>query len=228
MKKLLQANTAGGARRIGDVFRDFCELTALRFRNAVDRGPGFEERQNRFAVVAGKYSSEEMSRFDQTLDGLVTVLETGLTDALGELYMSLDLGNDRLGQFFTPYSLSLISAKLTIAGALPLFAERDFLTVSEPASGSGGMIVAFAHALRDEGVNYQQKIHVTATDLDPVAVFMTYIQLTLLHVPSQVVHGNTLTQELFDVWPTPAHVLGGWGWKLAAKHLAEERSTMTS
>ncbi|MCY1718519.1 N-6 DNA methylase [Microbacterium sp. SL62] len=227
MKKLLQANTAGGARRIGEVFRDFCELTALCFRSAVDRGHGFDERRDRFSAVAGKYSTEEMQRFDQVLDGLVATLEAGFTDALGELYMSLDLGNERLGQFFTPYDLSLVTAKLTIGDTLPLLVDRDFITVSEPASGSGGMIIALAHALRDEGVNYQQRIHVTATDLDPMAVFMTYVQLTLINVPALVVHGNTLTQERFDVWPTPAHVLGGWRWKLAAKHAADDVATIS-
>jgi hypothetical protein len=43
---------------------------------------------------------------------------------------------------------------------------------------------------------------------------MAYAQLTLMHIPAVVVHGNTLSLEESDHWYTPAHILGGWNWKL--------------
>jgi hypothetical protein len=43
---------------------------------------------------------------------------------------------------------------------------------------------------------------------------MTYLQLSLLHVPAIVVHGNSLSLEEFGHWYTPAHILDGWNWKL--------------
>ena len=43
---------------------------------------------------------------------------------------------------------------------------------------------------------------------------MTYVQLSLLHVPATVVHGNALSMEVWGTWYTPAHILGGWTFKL--------------
>ncbi|WP_454874894.1 hypothetical protein [Paraburkholderia xenovorans] len=43
---------------------------------------------------------------------------------------------------------------------------------------------------------------------------MTYVQLSLLHVPATVVHGNALSMQVWGTWYTPAHILGGWTFKL--------------
>jgi hypothetical protein len=213
VKKLLEANVAYGRRRISQVFRDFCELSALAIRNRVD-GRGFDAREERYLQIAEGYTPEEMERFAMAFAELVDDLGAGLNDALGHLYMSLDLGNERLGQFFTPYDVSVLAAKMTVGDVTSRMAGKEFITMMEPACGSGGMIIALADALREEGVNYQKAIHVSAQDLDITAVHMTYVQLSLLHIPALVVHGNTLTLEQRDVWPTPAHVLGGWDARL--------------
>jgi hypothetical protein len=57
-------------------------------------------------------------------------------------------------------------------------------------------------------------MHVVAQDLDLKACHMAYVQFSLLHIPAVVVHGNTLACEERSRWNTPAHVMGGWDWKL--------------
>lgn len=223
MKKLIMANTGGGRRRPLDVFRDFCELGALAVRNSIDH-VGADAREQRYLEVAAGYSREEMDRFAEMLAWLTLELGDGLNDVLGHEYMHLGFGNDRMGQFFTPYSVSRLSAKMTVAGLVDRVADHEFITAAEPAAGSGGMIIALAECLRDEGVNYQRQLHVTAMDLDATAVHMTYLQLALLHIPAVVTHGNTLTMVIHDAWPTPAHVVGGWAERLStrtegAKHI---------
>ena len=76
------------------------------------------------------------------------------------------------------------------------------------------MVIAAAHALQDQGINYQQCMHVVACDIDIVAVHMSYIQLSLLHIPAVVYHSNSLSLEVWSEWKTPAHVLGFWDDKL--------------
>lgn len=213
MKKLLEANTAYGRRRVSEVFSDFCELAALAIRNSVDLN-GRADREAAYMRIIDGYTPEEAGRFAQVFADVTLKFEAGFSDALGELYMSLDLGNERLGQFFTPYDVRSLVAKMTIGDYTEKLAGQSFITVSEPTCGSGGMIVALAEALRDAGINYQQAIHVTAQDLEPTAVHMTYIQLTLLHIPAVVIHGDTLTLEQQDIWYTPAHILGGWSSRL--------------
>ena len=51
---------------------------------------------------------------------------------------------------------------------------------------------------------------------------MAYIQFSLLHIPAHVMVGNSLSNEVREHWFTPAHILGGWGAKLAAQPRAAE------
>ncbi|MFC0403168.1 hypothetical protein [Paraburkholderia rhizosphaerae] len=95
--------------------------------------------------------------------------------------------------------------------------EHGFIRLQEPACGAGGMVVAAAESLNEAGVNYQQAMHATCIDIDPCCVHMAYVQLSLLHIPAIVVHGNALSAQVWGVWYTPAHILDGWRWKLRAR-----------
>jgi hypothetical protein len=213
MKKLLEANVSYGRRSLSQVFSDFCEISALAFRNSVDLA-GWDDREKRYLKIVADYTPEEVDRFTQLLAKLALELEVEMSDVLGKLYMSLGLGKKGIGQFFTPYHVSYLMAQMTMAGLAEKLETQEFITVNDPCCGSGGMMVAAAATLRDDGVNYQQSMHVVAQDIELTAVHMAYIQLTLLHVPAVVIHGNSLTLEQRDAWPTPAHVLGGWDARL--------------
>ncbi|WP_321936370.1 N-6 DNA methylase [Paraburkholderia sp. J8-2] len=214
------------------VFRDFVELAALAISNSVDRAQ-FDAREKRYLEIVAKYKPEEVARFPTMLAELTMSFEVrvatmtgaravgvrggGLTDILGETYMMLDLGNARSGQFFTPYSISHLMAGLLMGGRIEAARSRDFERVHEPACGAGGMIIATAEAFHDAGLNYQEVMHATCIDIDPCCVHMTYLQLSLLHIPAIVVHGNALSMEVWGHWFTPAHVLGGWSHRLRAR-----------
>jgi hypothetical protein len=149
---------------------------------------------------------------------LAACLEYEPTDVLGRLYHRLELQNDQAGQFFTPYPVCQAMAKMLVHDAKHLVEEQEFIRAQEPCVGSGSMVIALAQALREEGINYQQCLHVTAIDLDIVAVHMAYVQCTLLHIPALIVHGDTLRAETYSVWRTFAHVMGFWDAKLARDH----------
>lgn len=223
MRKLLETNTSYGVRRISQVFRDFCELSAIAIRNSVDRR-GWEAREQRYLQVIEPYSPEEADRFAAVLAELTTELGREHSDVLGHLYMSLELGSDEMGQFFTPYQVSRLAAEMTGDGAAEKLQDKDFITVSEPTCGSGGMVVALAEAMKKAGHNYQQQLHVTAQDIELTSVHMTYIALSLLHIPAVVIHGDTLSMEVRDRWFTPAHILGGWSARLRPELLTRSES----
>ncbi len=84
------------------------------------------------------------------------------------------------------------------------------------------MVIAAAHVLQDKQINYQQAMHATGVDVDIVAVHMAYIQLSLLHIPAVIQHGNSLSMEVWSTWKTPAHVLGLWDVKLK-RHVQENQ-----
>ena len=201
--------------RLSEVFSDFCEVAALAISNAVDIRQ-FKEREARYLAIVGRYEREEVERFSAMLAALTAWMEcVGMADCLGELFMSLELGDNFKGQFFTPFEVSRLMAGLTLGqDAHSQVAAHGFLRFSEPTCGAGGMVIAFADAMQSQQINYQQCMHVTAQDIDRTAVHMTYVQLSLLHVPAVVILGNTLSMEMRELWYTPAHILGGWGARL--------------
>ena len=207
MGKLLRQNAR--KHRLDTVFSDFCEISALSFSNAVD--PIHREaREKRYLEIVVRYDKEDLDRFCQTLAVLVEWLSLGMCDALGDLFMSLELGERGKGQFFTPYPLSSLMARMTAGDLKEQLKRQDHIALNEPACGAGGMVIAFAEAMLDQEVNYQNFLHAKLQDIDATAVHMAYVQLSLLHVPAIVIHGNSLVMTEWAHWVTPAHVVGGW------------------
>jgi hypothetical protein len=206
------------------VFSDFCELGALAISNAVDLTQR-AQREERYMQIIKGYQREEIDRFPHALAQLTLALEAGFSDVLGRTYHDLELHNKWAGQFFTPYPVCQMMARMTIADCEDLkerIAERGFVTAQEPACGSGAMVIALAQEMLAAGVNYQEHLHVTAIDVDAKCVHMAYLQFSLLHIPAIIVHGNTLSLEEYGHWYTPAHIMGGWNWKLRRRAEAEE------
>lgn len=205
-----------GHRHSWDVFADFCQLAATSMANSVDLRPCREKREADYLQIAGQYTPEQMTAFSVALAKLVDSLEMGFDDVLGRTFHQLELHNKWVGQYFTPYPLCQGIAQLTFDAdsTRQVIAKRGFITVSEPASGSGAMVIALAEAMFNQGINFQQHCHVTAVDVDFRCVMMTYLQLSLLGVPAVVVHGNTLTLEEWSHWYTPVHIVGGWNARL--------------
>lgn len=205
------------------VFADFCEVAAITLSNAVDLAHR-DEREARYLQIVKGYNREELDGFARGLGHLVMALETNMCDVLGRTFHDLELHNKWAGQFFTPYDVSRMMAKMTIGDNDDLtarIAARGFVTAQEPAVGSGAMVIALAQEMRDAGINYQQHLHVTAIDIDPKCVHMAYVQFSLLHLPAIIVHGDTLRLKEYGHWYTPAHIMGGWNWKLRHREALE-------
>ena len=198
-----------------DVFADFVEMSALAISNAVDKRQ-FDGREARYMQIVKRYTKDEVQQFPRMLGALVDELETQGWDVLGRAFGELEVHNKWRGQFFTPYEVCRLMASVNIDAAHmdALIAQRGFVTLNEPTVGAGAMVLAFADRMRNAGYNPQTQLHVTAQDIDPRAVHMAYIQLSLMHIPAVVVLGNTLKVEQREVWYTPAHIMGGWSWKL--------------
>lgn len=251
-KQAVQINSADGAVRelsklftsfhrhgIYQVFSDFLTLAACSLSNAIDRR-FYDEREKQYMDTIKRYSKEEADKFPHMLALLVQAFEplpgvVAYRDVLGELFMALELGNQWAGQFFTPYSLCLLKAQLVLGDADSLRADiqrHGFVRAMEPAVGGGALVIATADAFQRLGINYQEHLHFSCIDVDIKAVHMAYIQLTLLHIPAVIVHGNTLSAEEWARWYTPAHLLGLWDMKLRRERddettIAQEIKTAT-
>ncbi|WPE19900.1 N-6 DNA methylase [Shinella zoogloeoides] len=205
------------------VFSDWCACAAISLSNALDFQQR-ETREARYLEIIGRYDKQIVDTFPRILGEVVMALETRPQDILGAVFHDLELHNTARGQFFTPYELCQLMAKINVGGREDLekvIGERGFITAHEPAVGAGAMIIALAEAIKDVGINYQQKLHVTAVDVDPRAVHMAYIQFSLMHIPAEVIIGDTLRMEFRESWFTPAHIMGGWSHKLRPRKANE-------
>lgn len=111
-------------------------------------------------------------------------------DALGLIYMNLNLGDVRKGQFFTPFAVARMIAEMTFADWQPPYGPAGpAYIVYEPACGSGVLFLG-AMAVMDE--RFPESFPVLlrrglilfrGIDIDPTAILMTTLNLRLRGYP---------------------------------------------
>ena len=188
------------------VFDDFISCFAISLHNAMNKD---QELEDRYLSIIANYEKDDVFNFSKLGALLVGAYqEEGFCDLLGEVYMELEISSKELGQFFTPYCVSKLMAELTLdKNALQ---NKDYITLSEPACGSGGMLIAYAEVMQNAGLNPQKQLLVTCVDIDQTAAMMCYIQLTLLGIPAEVIIGNTLTMQFSRTMKTFMYHMDGW------------------
>lgn len=195
-----------------NVFFDFLKLSSFSMYNSFAKE---EKVEKEYLKIISKYKKEEIDVFCKMFSKLVLMYETKgeITDILGQVYMNENIGNKGLGQFFTPFHISDFMAKITSGtkeSMQTIIDKNGFLTLNEPCSGAGTMILAFAKTMQDYGINFQQNLLAYAVDIDEMCTYMTYIQLSLYGIPAIVYNGDTLSQEMYFKLETPLYFLNYW------------------
>jgi hypothetical protein len=185
-------------------------MAAISMHNAIRKDPALEAE---YMQIVKRYEVHQVSEICGLFAKLVLLLDTEPQDVLGQLYMTLELGNTQAGQFFTPPEISELMARITYGDELQNL-TKPFITLSEPACGAGGMVLAFVKVMLSHGHDPFKRLWVQCQDVDRTAALMCYLQLSLWHVPAVVIVGNTLALEVREAFYTPAHYLGFWGVRL--------------
>jgi len=154
--------------------------------------------------VVARYPPDDIHTMPKLLALTQLAVANGGSDFLGRIASELQLLDASLGQLITPYPLSRLIAEMTLQDADSLISGRGFITLQEPASGAGGMIIAAADVLQAKGFDPKFTLYVEALDVAPLCFKMTYLQLALRGVPGIVRHANTLSLEIFESAHTPA------------------------
>lgn len=190
-KKIIkELNALSGSRSPYEVFCDWVKCMALSIQNAstpFNHDALWMKREEDYIRTIKPYGADG-ERICTMYGMLVMALEDNISDVLGEIYMEAGLGNKNTGQFFTPFPVSYMCAKMSLMGENGSRVIRP----NEPSCGGGGMIIATAKVLKERGINYQKCLDVVAQDLDWKAVYMCYVQLSLLGIRAEVVQGDTL------------------------------------
>lgn len=229
-----------GRFNLWKLWGDFIQMAAIEISNSVDLG-NKNARNEEYKRIALQYTPEDMDVFAQILSEIVMGMEEDPDqDFLGELFMGLNLGNDAGGQFFTPYNICRMMAKLNdIERVYEAIDKHGFASVNDCACGAGATLIAFANECRRNGINYQESVLFVGQDIDYITGLMCYIQLSLLGCPGYVYIGDTLSDPCLSidkrglipekpekVWLTPMYISHTWtmrkmwhvmGWKEPGK-----------
>lgn len=175
------------------VWEDLMTVMACSICNVVDRRKApFERREKQYERSIKALGGVDIPA--QML-GIITMAleENPNQDFLGKLYMNLNLGSHWHGQFFTPYHVCELMAKMQIGdGCQAELESKGYLSVGDMCVGAGAMLIAAAEAFRECNVNYQTSALFVGQDIDPVVAKIAYIQLSLLGCPGYITIGDSL------------------------------------
>ena len=180
--------------RHADAFGDFVTLAACVCACGA--------REAEYLRVIRRYDRPEQAALSEAFaDVLALKLADPFLDVFGAAYMEQrsNRAKQHMGEFYTPDSIGALMARLTMRLPEP----GRTLTLAEPACGSGLLILEAARALVDLG-GCPLHLQVQATDLSFTAVDMTLVNLGLAGIPALVRRGNSITNEVFATYETPA------------------------
>ncbi len=130
-----------------------------------------------------RYTPEQGAEFGRLLGLYAEAVEANpFQDILGELFMRLDIQSARAGQYFTPFPIAEMMARMQFDKDLfkRQVEEKGEVTVCDPAVGSGVMLLAFASVVhRELGRWGTDRLRLYGQDIDLRCVNMCRIQLRM-------------------------------------------------
>lgn len=206
--------------RASDIWKDFVVMFACALSETVDSKRN-NEREKRYLSIINKYNKKEQNLFAELAAQTILALEKNLEqDFLGDIFMELQLGDVGMGQYFTPYHICRLMAKMTMQDVVSIVKSKGYITINDPCCGSGAILIAGINEtkkqLKKANINFQNHVFVVAQDIDETVALMCYIQLSLIGMAGYVKVGNALTEpaNIFDTtknyWFTPMYFSIAW------------------
>jgi hypothetical protein len=160
-----------------EVFRGFVHLAACAVSGS--------QREPEYLEEAKRWKPEQLQSFSHALATLVDEMEDRpYADLVGRFYQEEAQSKgarDGGGEFYTPACISKLLAQLTV-GDPP--ADRPM-----------------AEVLKERGISVS-RMRATCIDVSRVACDMCFLNLSLWGIPAQIVHGNSLSLEVWGSWRT--------------------------
>ena len=207
---------------------DFVEASAIAISNTVTPdGKKKQDREKYYMEIMKRYKPKEKEIFPKLLSIVVDELETNPNqDFLGQLFMSMELGNHWKGQFFTPYCLCQMMSRVSDEHLKSEIDEHGWISVNDCACGAGATLIGMRNQLDRNGFDWSTQAFFVAQDIDRTAALMCYIQLSLLGCAGYVVVADSLVHpicgsilnpaftEAHDVWILPTTMISPvWGYR---------------
>ncbi len=209
------------------VFADFVEAAAISLRQPIYQNP---EEEKRYMDIIKPYTREQVNLLPELLGITVVALEKKPHDFLGTVFQSLELNSRELAQYFTPGCICKLigSCLFSKEKVEQCIRQKGYVTLSDPACGSGGMLIEVIRSFRELGFNPHTQLLIDANDVSHVAVCMVYIQLTLLGAAAVISRRNTITQQNFYTYHTPVFFWENWPERQKDGHILESIQRLMS
>lgn len=155
-------------------------------------------RNERPACPVGRPRGErEIDHFCNAFGLLMKKMAETNQELLGEIYMQWEVANKYTGQFFTPWHIAELMARiLNPAGE----------TINDCCCGSGVMLIAACKTMTNEQLD---KAVFVGQDIDFTCVMMCALNLTFFNLNGYVIWGNSLTLERKRIFKTIRSYMGG-------------------
>lgn len=175
LARSFENNPVFGHMHSYDLYRAWLEAVWA-FLDAFHNREGFQKTLDR-------YTFDQGAEFGRMLEIYTQAVEADpFRDILGELFMRLDVNSVKAGQFFTPMSIAEMMARMQFDKAVfdQQVQEKGYVSVCDPAVGSGVMLLAFAKVVHAElGRPALSKVRFFGNDIDQRCVLMCRIQLRM-------------------------------------------------
>lgn len=208
------------------VWADFITVAAISLANSVDRhSEDYDKREKEYEDCIERLGGIDVPA---EMFGIIVMAleENPEQDFLGSMFMKLELRNHWKGQFFTPYSVCKMMAKINVSEIASTIETKGWASVNDPACGAGATLIAMTNTMKNHDVNYQNRALFVAQDIDRVAGMMCYIQLSLLGCAGYVAIADTLCDPLVgdnvlqptpnenqEIWYTPMFLSDIWEYR---------------
>ena len=207
--KMFDQLAAESNRALHTVFDDFCLMGRCIVHNfgmqealLARYMPKYEQCHTEYHERAKYYKQPQIVLILSMLKTLSELLAWQPDDYLGRYFGQMRLDKHFHGQFFTPIHVCEFMAAVAFGDGLPQ--GKTYVTVAEPACGSGAMIIGLIRHLQKQGMtDLGGRLAILATDIDSLCVNMAYLQLGILGLSVRITHGNSLTDEVWDAFDTP-------------------------
>lgn len=183
------------------VFHDWLDLTLY----------AMQRRNSEYLEIMGEYSNTEAigkrpaDYFASALGELMCQMQQHCTDVLGYIFTA-EITRGENGQFFTPSNVCELMAAMSCAKL-----TQKKLRYADPCCGSGRMLIAMQKRMPN-GWYF-------ATDIDARCAKMTALNMLFRNAAGIVVHGDSLSLEVWRAWETTNSYMGGSIRELSAEEL---------
>ncbi len=192
--KCLEAITAKG-HRPDQVFDDWVHLMVYALMRDDKK---YLEVMKRYRNQ-GEKGTREADHFAAAFGLLMNEMALTNKELLGEIYETWELQNKYKGQFFTPWPVCELMARITGA-------PKAGATISDPCSGSGRLLIATCKITPAKDLD---TITFIGQDVDETCVMMTALNFTFFNLNGYVLLGNSLGVKVDRAFRTVRSYLGG-------------------